>query len=87
MDFEGCLFLVEDFDGSIPSSKFTFEKAAFWVRIINLPLGCMGRDIGRKIGETVGEVELVDADDEGIAWGEFLRVKIVLNLTKPLQRG
>jgi hypothetical protein len=55
--------------------------------MINLPLGCMGRDIGRKIGETVGEVELVDADDEGIAWGEFLRVKIVLNLTKPLQRG
>jgi hypothetical protein len=86
-DFEGCLFLVEDFDGSVPSSKFTFEKAAFWVHMINLPLGCMGRDIGRKIGETVGEVELVDADDEGIAWGEFLRVKIVLDLTKPLQRG
>jgi hypothetical protein len=78
---------VEDFDGSIPSSKFTFEKVAFWAHMINLPLGCMGREIGHKIGEIVGEVEVVDTDDEGIGWGEFLRVKIVLDLTKPLQRG
>lgn len=85
--FYGSLFLVEDFDGTIPPSKYTFKKAAFWVRMINLPLGCMGKEIGRKIGETMGTMEVVDTDVDGIEWGEFLRVKILLDLTKPLSRG
>lgn len=55
--------------------------------MINLPLACMGRDIGRKIGESVGTVETVDMDGDGIGWGKFLRVRIRLDLTKPLSRG
>jgi hypothetical protein len=60
--FEGSLFLVEDFDGTISPSEYTFAKAAFWVRMVNLPLACMGLDIGRKISASVGEVEAVDMD-------------------------
>jgi hypothetical protein len=85
--FEGGLFLVEDFDGTKAPSQFTFNKAAFWVRMIDLPLACMSREIGRKIGASVGVVEAVDADARGMGWGEFLRVKILMDLAKPLQRG
>jgi hypothetical protein len=85
--FEGSLLLIEDFDGLTPPEKFTFDRAEFWVRMINLPLACMGRDIGRKIGMSIGEVEAVDTDAEGVGWGEFLRVKIRLDFTKPLPRG
>jgi hypothetical protein len=85
--FEGSLFLIKDFDGCTPPSNFTFDRATFWVQMINLPLVCMGRDIGRKIGMSVGEVEAVDIDVEGISWGKFLLVKIRLDLTKPLPRG
>lgn len=64
--FEGNLFLVEDFDGRTPPAKFTFGKASFWVRMFNLPLGCMGRDVGRKIGFSVGIVEEIDTDGDGV---------------------
>jgi hypothetical protein len=84
---EGSLLLVEDFDGSTAPTSYTFDKAAFWVRMINLPLGCMGQAIGRRIGETVGVVEIVDTDAKRVGWGEFLRVKILLDLAKPLPRG
>jgi hypothetical protein len=47
----------------------------------------MSREIGRKIGASVGVVEAVDADARGMGWGEFLRVKILMDLAKPLQRG
>jgi hypothetical protein len=77
-------FLVEDFDGIKSPSLFTFDKAAFWVRMINLPLACMGREIDRKIGACVGVVEVVDTDARGMGWGEFLRVKILIDLAKPL---
>lgn len=85
--FEGNLFLIEDYDGCAQPSDFSFDKAAFWVRMINLPLACMGNEIGRKIGATVGVVEAVDTEANGMGWGEFLRVKILLDLTKPVLRG
>jgi hypothetical protein len=85
--FNGTLFAVEDFDGTIPPTQMEFDKAAFWVRMFNLPLACMGRDLGIQLGGTVGEVEEVDTNDEGVAWGEFLRVRIRISLTKPIARG
>jgi hypothetical protein len=85
--FEGSLFLVEDFDGVAPPSKYTFDKAAFWIRMKNLPLACMGLEIGRKINATMVVVEAVDTDSRGTAWGEFLCVKVNLELSKPLPRG
>ena len=85
--FEGSLFLVEDFDGSMAPSQFTLERAAFWVHMIDLPLTCMGRDIGSKIGASMGVVEAVDTDARGMGWGEFLRVKVQIDLFKHLPRG
>ena len=85
--FEGALFLMEDYDARIPPGKITFDKASFWIRMHQMPLGCMGREVGHKIGSTVGIVEEVDTDVGGVGWGEYLRVKISLDLTKPLARG
>jgi hypothetical protein len=85
--FEGGLFLIEDFDGRTSPSELTFEKAAFWIRMVGLPLACMGRETGRMLGSSVGEVEAVDTDANGLGWGESLRVKVLIDLTKPLARG
>jgi hypothetical protein len=85
--FESSLFLVEDFEALTQPSDFTFDTASFWVQMVNLPLACMGAEVGRKIGATMGMVEAVDVDANGMGWGEFLRVKIRLGLKKPLLRG
>ena len=37
-----------------------------------------------QIRATVGEVEDVDVLDDGVGWGEYLRVKICIDLSKPL---
>jgi hypothetical protein len=85
--FEGNLFAVEDYDGLTTPSEISFDKAAFWVRMIGLPLACMNLTVGHQIGSSMGQVEEVDVDDGGMGWGEFLRVKITLDLQKPLMRG
>jgi hypothetical protein len=86
-DFEGKLFLVVDFDGRTSPSEIAFNKASFWVRMTNLPLACMGREVGFKLGASVGKVEEVDTDKDEVGWGEFLRVKILIDLYKPLSQG
>jgi hypothetical protein len=85
--FDRDLVSLAEFDGITPVEELEFEKAAFWVRMYKLPLACMSKAIGYRIGATVGEVLEVEVDEEGVGWGEYLRVRIVLDLTKPLSRG
>jgi hypothetical protein len=85
--FDRDLFSLVDFNGLTPIEDLDFGNAAFWVRMYRLPLACMGREVGMQVGSTVGEVEDVDVLDDGVAWGEFLRVKIRIDLSKPLARG
>lgn len=85
--FEGNLFFVEEFDGLTPPNQIDFEQVIFWVRMFGLLLACMSQAVGATIGATVRVVEEVDTDDEGIGWGEFLRVRIRMDLSKPLARG
>lgn len=85
--FEGSLFLIEDFDGQSSIANFSFDSVAFWVRMVNLPLACMGQATGRMLGSSVGVVEAMDTDSQRVGWGESLRVKIRIDLSKPLARG
>jgi hypothetical protein len=85
--FEGNLFMVADFDGITPRSQMDFNTEGFGVRMFNLPLACMGKETGQSLGASVGIVEEVETDIDGFGWGEYLRVKIRINLMKPLARG
>lgn len=70
--FEGNLFSVEDFDGLTPPTQMGFETSAFWVWMYNLPLAYMERDVGYKLGGTVGAMEEVDTNEDCVGWREFL---------------
>lgn len=85
--FEGNLFSVEEFNGLTPPTQIDFSKAEFWIRFFNLPLACMSTAIGTQIGSSVGLVEEVDTNEEGVGWGEYMRVRIRIDLSKPLARG
>ena len=39
------------------------------------------------LGETMGDVEEVEAEGNQLAWGRYLRVRVALNVRKLLKRG
>jgi hypothetical protein len=47
----------------------------------------MDRDTGESIGDEMGEFMEADVGDDGLAVGKFLRVKVRINIRKPLMRG
>ncbi|CAI9780685.1 unnamed protein product [Fraxinus pennsylvanica] len=47
----------------------------------------MSRETGIKLGSSMGNVEDIEVDEDDVGWGSSLRVKIALNLRKPLARG
>ncbi|XP_059452415.1 uncharacterized protein LOC132183040 [Corylus avellana] len=56
-------------------------------QIHNMPLVCMNNEVGFNIGASLGEVEAVEANGDGIGWGKYLHIKVSIDLQKPLERG
>jgi len=38
-----------------------------------MPLTCMNREVGNRIGQSIGSVEEVDVTGDGVGWGRCLR--------------
>ena len=85
--FDWFLFALSDFDGSIPSSQWDFTSSPFWIQIHNLPLICMMKAIGSKIGHSLGILEAMDITGEGVEWGSVIRIRVIIDIQKPLERG
>lgn len=85
--FDRILLVLNDFTGNTPPSQIAFTHSSFWVQVHNMPLICMTRGVGQKIGATLGEIQDVDVAGDGVGWGRSLRLRVSLDVTKPLDRG
>lgn len=85
--FDHNLICLEDYNGLVAPTEMGFDKEPIWVQLHNIPLGGMTMNVGKNIGELAGKVLEIDVDNEGVGWGPYLRVKISINITKPLMRG
>jgi len=72
---------------STPPAQMDFSKSLFWIQVRDLPLCCMNNEVGLKIGESIGKVEEVDINGVGTGRGSSLRIRVHLDITKPLERG
>ncbi|KAL9438171.1 hypothetical protein AB3S75_023940 [Citrus x aurantiifolia] len=70
--------------GDIANQSFT--HTLFWVHLRNMPITWMHRDMVQELGEYIGSVEEVDAEEEGNCIGEMVRLRISVDITKPLQK-
>nr|XP_023873164.1 uncharacterized protein LOC111985746 [Quercus suber] len=75
-----CVFDIE----SVPF--LDFSRATFWVQIHNIPKRSLKVEVGELIGKTIGRViQVADSEDDGPG-SEFLRVRINIDISKPLLR-
>ena len=65
----------------------TFNQSSIWVQIHDIPLGCMMRSVGSKIGNSMGKLKFVDIAEGGIGYGRYLRIIVKIDLLKPLEDG
>ena len=83
------LLVVAIFDGSKTLDEIEFASIPIWVRVANLPMGLMNRSTAQAIGDEVGKfLEMEDeAEPDEIVVGHVLRLKVRLDIHKPLMRG
>ena len=63
-----------------------FSKATFWAQFHNVPEKSLNQATGEAVGNTIGKViEVADSEDDD-AGGEFLSVRISIDISKRLSR-
>lgn len=60
---------------------------AFWLRLINSPLGFGNKSVVEKIGNTLGEFLEIDFDKNDVSWGNNIRMRVKMDISKPLLGG
>ncbi|XBH97522.1 hypothetical protein VPH35_127179 [Triticum aestivum] len=84
--FDKELLVMEEYDPEKTTDEYEFRFIPIWVRVYGLPVGSMNREAGEKIGEDIGEVLEVDVGPDGTTAGNFLRIKVRLDIRKALMR-
>ncbi|XP_048502861.1 uncharacterized protein LOC125498653 [Beta vulgaris subsp. vulgaris] len=82
--FDQKLLVLDEIKGDEQPSQVRLDDSPFWVRIYNLPFNCRSESEVKAIALYLGTVLEVDLDEFGL--NRFCRVKVVLNIFKPLRR-
>lgn len=83
--FNRHLVVLQRYDGTTPINKLSFDSSTFWVQIQNLPFSLMTIEAAISLGETMGVVS--KPKDEAEMRGQFMRVRVAVDVTKPLCCG
>ena len=85
--YEKQQVLIQDFEGELTLKEIELKWVPFLVQIYNLPLKSRTKEMGWTIGSSLGSVLDVVVSESGVQWGECLRVRVHIDITKRLVRG
>ncbi|KAK3226085.1 hypothetical protein Dsin_005947 [Dipteronia sinensis] len=84
--FDNALIAMERRVGKGTIESLNFNHEDFWVQIHQVPLLCMTREIRGFLGGLIGQVLDVDGGASGDCVGKFMRVRVQVDIKKPLKR-
>ncbi|CAL5332799.1 unnamed protein product [Camellia sinensis] len=84
--FDKHLLMLGEMDPKVQPSDTRLVSVQFWVHVYNLPLLLMNTEVGTIVGNTIGEFVDMDFVDGGLAWGRSMRIRVALDIQKPLRR-
>ncbi|KAH9650355.1 CCHC-type domain-containing protein [Citrus sinensis] len=82
--FDKALIVITKPAGLGEVTKKNFTHVSFWVQILNVPIMCMNTEMLRELGESIKRVEEVATDVTGACFGKYARLRISIDITKPL---
>ncbi|KAL4318397.1 hypothetical protein GQ457_18G009380 [Hibiscus cannabinus] len=85
-DFQKYWFALEQADPNGTIHDYSFQHMCIWVRIHNIPLTLMTAALAHALGASVGKVIMTDTRLEDGNMGEFMRVRVLFDTSKPLRR-
>ncbi|XP_074352492.1 uncharacterized protein LOC141691621 [Apium graveolens] len=84
--FDGAMLAL----GTVPQGEdpvsVPLNEIKVWIQLHGLPAGFMTESVGRKLGNFFGSFLLYDPNNDMSIWRESMRLRIVIDVRKPLKR-
>uniref|UniRef100_A0A7N2LEP9 DUF4283 domain-containing protein n=1 Tax=Quercus lobata TaxID=97700 RepID=A0A7N2LEP9_QUELO len=84
--FDRHIVVFQSYDMSTSIDKLEFDKVSFWIQIHNLPYSLLTTNVAINLGESIGKV-YIPKDTTEMRGGNFMRVRVTINISEPLCRG
>lgn len=83
--FDNALVLKVIKPGEDPT-KVPLVEIDFWIQIYDLPVSYMSKVVGKQLDNFFGSFFKYDSNNSSSIWREFMRLKIRVDVSKPLKR-
>ncbi|MBA0798371.1 hypothetical protein Gohar_008964 [Gossypium harknessii] len=84
--FDQCLFSMLAYVKDQEVETYAFNLIPFWVRIFNIPLECMDRQVAMDVGSAIGEVIAINWRDRDGGWTKYIQLRVIIDTSKSLRR-
>ena len=84
--FDRHIVVFQRYDTSTPIKELEFDRVSFSIQIHNLPYLLLTTDMTISLRESIGNVFIPKGTAE-IKGGNFMRVRVTINISEPLCRG
>jgi hypothetical protein len=85
--YDKYLIAFHRLSNDIAVENLPFHQVDFWVQLHNLPILSMKRKVAMAMGGYIGEVLPSPTQEEEASNGKYMRVRVRVDITKPLCRG
>ncbi len=85
--YDKFLVTFQKIDSDISIDSVIFSIVPFWVQIHGLPIRSLQGEVAEGIGSSLGRVEKFQGHEGFAGGGNYVRLRIHLDYTKPLCRG
>ncbi|XP_074374460.1 uncharacterized protein LOC141714863 [Apium graveolens] len=84
--FEQAMFILHELAPTEDPSMVKLQNADIWVQIYDIPRGFLSENILRSVGDLVGRYIRLDPKNFDGTWKSFVRIRVAVNVEKPLKR-
>lgn len=85
--FDRALIILNSPNDFESINSLVFSHTQIWIQIHNVPFKYLTRDMAQNLGEIVGSVIEIDCDENDVWTGPFMRLRVTIDINKPLRRG
>jgi hypothetical protein len=84
--FDNHLLVLDVIPENGNLNQVTLQFVPFWIQVHDIPTGLMSEKVGTEIANFIGEFLEYDAKNNSNYLRSYMRIRVLLDVTKPLKR-
>lgn len=84
--FEQSMLITKQMEDGEEPLSIQLKEVDIWVQVYDLLQGCLSENVLRSVGSSIGKYVKSDPDSFDGMWKAFVRIRVTMNIEKPLKR-